>query len=155
MFCSWLKQHCTVGISILVCSTAREVGISQNLASPACLPHLQAIRGGTGEEQQRCEGPCAGQVGQQEPCQAQVHSWRKQLWESNPFLSCQHQGKEAPQISNSPGERGDPTGGQPRESLPPVGGEQKMPLVDFFCETCAKPWLVGWWDQVIGLYWGL
>ncbi|XP_077185904.1 3',5'-cyclic-AMP phosphodiesterase 4A isoform X7 [Paroedura picta] len=22
-----------------------------------------------------------------------------------------------------------------------------MPLVDFFCETCAKPWLVGWWDQ--------
>lgn len=23
-----------------------------------------------------------------------------------------------------------------------------MPLVDFFCETCSKPWLVGWWDQV-------
>ncbi|KAF3829447.1 hypothetical protein GH733_003711 [Mirounga leonina] len=23
----------------------------------------------------------------------------------------------------------------------------KMPLVDFFCETCSKPWLVGWWDQ--------
>ncbi|XP_004865555.1 cAMP-specific 3',5'-cyclic phosphodiesterase 4A isoform X5 [Heterocephalus glaber] len=22
-----------------------------------------------------------------------------------------------------------------------------MPLVDFFCETCSKPWLVGWWDQ--------
>ena len=23
-----------------------------------------------------------------------------------------------------------------------------MPFVDFFCETCSKPWLVGWWDQV-------
>ncbi|XP_069623208.1 3',5'-cyclic-AMP phosphodiesterase 4A isoform X4 [Ranitomeya imitator] len=22
-----------------------------------------------------------------------------------------------------------------------------MPLVDFFCETCSRPWLVGWWDQ--------
>ncbi|XP_051898234.1 cAMP-specific 3',5'-cyclic phosphodiesterase 4D isoform X7 [Pristis pectinata] len=22
-----------------------------------------------------------------------------------------------------------------------------MPLVDFFCETCSKPWLVAWWGQ--------
>ncbi|KAM4038897.1 3',5'-cyclic-AMP phosphodiesterase 4A isoform 6-T6 [Anomaloglossus baeobatrachus] len=22
-----------------------------------------------------------------------------------------------------------------------------MPLVDFFCETCSRPWLGGWWDQ--------
>ncbi|XP_025771539.1 cAMP-specific 3',5'-cyclic phosphodiesterase 4A [Puma concolor] len=26
-------------------------------------------------------------------------------------------------------------------------GFLRMPLVDFFCETCSKPWLVGWWDQ--------
>nr|XP_015204575.1 PREDICTED: cAMP-specific 3',5'-cyclic phosphodiesterase 4A isoform X7 [Lepisosteus oculatus] len=24
---------------------------------------------------------------------------------------------------------------------------RRMPLVDFFCETCSKPWLIGWWDQ--------
>ncbi|KAL2101544.1 hypothetical protein ACEWY4_003305 [Coilia grayii] len=27
------------------------------------------------------------------------------------------------------------------------GGERRTPLVDLFCETCSKPWLIGWWDQ--------
>lgn len=26
--------------------------------------------------------------------------------------------------------------------------ERRTPLVDLFCETCSKPWLIGWWDQV-------
>ncbi|KAL7830733.1 hypothetical protein SRHO_G00318600 [Serrasalmus rhombeus] len=25
--------------------------------------------------------------------------------------------------------------------------ERRTPLVDLFCETCSKPWLIGWWDQ--------
>lgn len=26
--------------------------------------------------------------------------------------------------------------------------ERRSPLMDLFCETCSKPWLIGWWDQV-------
>lgn len=26
--------------------------------------------------------------------------------------------------------------------------ERRTPLVDLFCETCSRPWLIGWWDQV-------
>lgn len=26
--------------------------------------------------------------------------------------------------------------------------EHRSPLMDLFCETCTKPWLIGWWDQV-------
>lgn len=26
--------------------------------------------------------------------------------------------------------------------------ERRTPFVDLFCETCSKPWLIGWWDQV-------
>ncbi|XP_053084341.1 cAMP-specific 3',5'-cyclic phosphodiesterase 4D isoform X3 [Pangasianodon hypophthalmus] len=25
--------------------------------------------------------------------------------------------------------------------------ERRSPLMDLFCETCSKPWLIGWWDQ--------
>ncbi|XP_023813242.1 cAMP-specific 3',5'-cyclic phosphodiesterase 4C isoform X2 [Oryzias latipes] len=25
--------------------------------------------------------------------------------------------------------------------------ERRTPLVDLFCETCSRPWLIGWWDQ--------
>ncbi|KAK7940492.1 hypothetical protein WMY93_003818 [Mugilogobius chulae] len=25
--------------------------------------------------------------------------------------------------------------------------ERRTPFVDLFCETCSKPWLIGWWDQ--------
>ncbi|KAM9784739.1 cAMP-specific 3',5'-cyclic phosphodiesterase 4D isoform X4 [Syngnathus typhle] len=24
---------------------------------------------------------------------------------------------------------------------------RRTPLVDLFCETCSRPWLIGWWDQ--------
>ncbi|XP_041942432.1 cAMP-specific 3',5'-cyclic phosphodiesterase 4B isoform X4 [Alosa sapidissima] len=27
------------------------------------------------------------------------------------------------------------------------GAERRSPFVDLFCETCSKPWLIGWWDQ--------
>lgn len=26
--------------------------------------------------------------------------------------------------------------------------ERRTPFMDLFCETCSKPWLIGWWDQV-------
>ncbi|KAG5854192.1 hypothetical protein ANANG_G00035080 [Anguilla anguilla] len=29
---------------------------------------------------------------------------------------------------------------------PPAEG-RRAPLVDLFCETCSKPWLISWWDQ--------
>lgn len=29
-----------------------------------------------------------------------------------------------------------------------TAAERRTPLVDLFCETCSKPWLIGWWDQV-------
>ncbi|XP_061605012.1 cAMP-specific 3',5'-cyclic phosphodiesterase 4C isoform X3 [Phyllopteryx taeniolatus] len=25
--------------------------------------------------------------------------------------------------------------------------QRRTPLVDLFCETCSRPWLIGWWDQ--------
>ncbi|KAI5607032.1 cAMP-specific 3',5'-cyclic phosphodiesterase 4A isoform X2 [Silurus asotus] len=25
--------------------------------------------------------------------------------------------------------------------------DRRSPLMDLFCETCSKPWLIGWWDQ--------
>ncbi|XP_073694557.1 3',5'-cyclic-AMP phosphodiesterase 4C isoform X2 [Garra rufa] len=25
--------------------------------------------------------------------------------------------------------------------------ERRTPFMDLFCETCSKPWLIGWWDQ--------
>ncbi|CAL9693123.1 unnamed protein product [Knipowitschia caucasica] len=25
--------------------------------------------------------------------------------------------------------------------------ERRTPFVDLFCETCSRPWLIGWWDQ--------
>ncbi|XP_072299225.1 3',5'-cyclic-AMP phosphodiesterase 4C isoform X3 [Eucyclogobius newberryi] len=25
--------------------------------------------------------------------------------------------------------------------------ERRTPFVDLFCETCSKPWIIGWWDQ--------
>uniref|UniRef100_A0A3Q0T8Y2 Phosphodiesterase n=1 Tax=Amphilophus citrinellus TaxID=61819 RepID=A0A3Q0T8Y2_AMPCI len=28
-----------------------------------------------------------------------------------------------------------------------TAAERRTPLVDLFCETCSKPWLIGWWDQ--------
>lgn len=80
--------------------------------------------------------------------------WKEQLWGINPCFSCQHQGKGTPPISHVSREEKYHLGGQPRECLLLTGQEQKMPLVDFFCETCAKPWLVGWWDQVIWRYLG-
>lgn len=30
----------------------------------------------------------------------------------------------------------------------PPSEADKMPLVDFFCETCAQPRLLGWWGQL-------
>lgn len=29
-----------------------------------------------------------------------------------------------------------------------TAAERRTPLVDLFCETCSRPWLIGWWDQV-------
>lgn len=26
--------------------------------------------------------------------------------------------------------------------------DSRTPFMDLFCETCSKPWLIGWWDQV-------
>ncbi|KAI9539410.1 cAMP-specific 3',5'-cyclic phosphodiesterase 4B [Dissostichus eleginoides] len=28
-----------------------------------------------------------------------------------------------------------------------TAAERRTPLVDLFCETCSRPWLIGWWDQ--------
>ncbi|KAK2833275.1 hypothetical protein Q5P01_017164 [Channa striata] len=28
-----------------------------------------------------------------------------------------------------------------------TAAERRSPLVDLFCETCSRPWLIGWWDQ--------
>ncbi|XP_016119592.1 cAMP-specific 3',5'-cyclic phosphodiesterase 4D-like, partial [Sinocyclocheilus grahami] len=25
--------------------------------------------------------------------------------------------------------------------------ERRTPFMDLFCDTCSKPWLIGWWDQ--------
>lgn len=36
-----------------------------------------------------------------------------------------------------------------------TAAERRTPLVDLFCETCSRPWLIGWWDQVwLGLHGG-
>lgn len=36
-----------------------------------------------------------------------------------------------------------------------TAAERRTPLVDLFCETCSRPWLIGWWDQVwLGLLGG-
>ncbi|XP_062306147.1 cAMP-specific 3',5'-cyclic phosphodiesterase 4B isoform X1 [Osmerus eperlanus] len=28
-----------------------------------------------------------------------------------------------------------------------TAAERRTPFVDLFCETCSRPWLIGWWDQ--------
>ena len=29
-----------------------------------------------------------------------------------------------------------------------TAAERRTPFVDLFCETCSRPWVIGWWDQV-------